>query len=85
MASDKAIANGLITRYGGANRKEVLVLLRQASAAGRADDRRSVRAILANHRLILGQSLRAMSVEDRLGRLKVIRSIRTIDALQELL
>ena len=85
MTSDKSIANSLIGKYGGADRKEVLRLLTQAAAAGKAAENNRISRLLSDHRGILGQSLRVEPSEARLKRVKIITSMRTIDALQELL
>lgn len=83
MPSDKAIANGLLQKYGEGNRREVDKLLQKASASARADERNQIRIRFAIERASLREALVNKSVEDRKERARLIRSIRTIDALMK--
>jgi hypothetical protein len=79
MASDKTIANGIIQSYAGADRKDVLKMLQSSAKAARADEQASIQSTIAEHRRMLKASLEGRT--NKVERLKIVQSIRTLDAL----
>lgn len=79
MSSDKSIASAIIQSYAGADRKDVLKMLQSSAKAARADEQASIQGAIADHRRLLKASLEGRT--DKVERLKIVQSIRTLDAL----
>ncbi len=82
MTSNGSIANGLIARYAGSDRAEVLKLLQQAADAARADQLRLDRQVIMDHLRLTREIPRP---ESRVEQLKRAVSIKTIIALLKML
>lgn len=77
MASNKSIANGLIAKYVGPDRKEVYKLLENAAQAARADERDVTMRKLREKREWITQS----PADNKLERIKKQWTLKAIDSL----
>jgi len=85
MTSNKGIASGILQAYAGANRIEVERMLVQAAGAARSDQRAKTLKIMMAHKKLLREAYDSTPRADKMGRFKIARSIKTIDALLEML
>lgn len=77
MSTNKTIANGVIMKYTGADREEVLKLLQQAAALARTDERESVTKKLNERREWISQA----PAETKVDRFKKHWTLKAVDAL----
>jgi hypothetical protein len=86
MPSSKTLAKAILEKnFAKGDQKEIMSMLVKAADAGRADQLQRVLKSLSDQRDMIAQKRREVSREDRLKRLKLIQSMRTIDAMIELL
>lgn len=86
MPSSKSLAKAILEKnFVTGEQKEVMAMLVKAADAGRADQLQRALKSLSDHRDLIAQRRREVSREDRLERLKLTQSMRTIDAIIELL
>lgn len=84
MAADSTIAKNIAQKYAGADRKEVVGLLKHAAAAGRADEQKRLAGLLSDYREVLVFA-RSVPGQSRVERLKNTWAIKTFDAMIDVL
>lgn len=86
MPSSKSLAQAILEKnFAKGDQKEIMSMLVKAADAGRADQLQRVLKSLSDQRDMIGQKRKLLSREDRKERFKLTQSMRTIDAMIELL
>lgn len=85
MTSDKSIAKGLIAKYAGSDRSDVLRRLEAAARAARADEQSESLKAISLQRALVVENLKHLDPANRVERLKMVQTIKTMDAVLALL
>jgi hypothetical protein len=85
MTSDKSIAKGLIAKYAGGDRSDVLKRLEAAARAARADEQAEALKAVSLQRALVVENLKHLDPTNKVERLKMVQTVRTMDAVLKLL